>query len=84
MIALHLLNLVAVVLLTLWPVWFSRIQLRLRWVNPFMIAMIMAFPFEAMKLIGGPLFLVENGLFNDGYQFAILMTNVQLDRKSVV
>jgi hypothetical protein len=78
MIALHILNLIAVVLLTLWPLWFSRMQLGLPWTNPFMIAMIMAFPFEAMKLIGGPLFLVEGGLFNPGYQFAILMTNVQL------
>jgi len=78
MIPLYLLNLAAVVLLTLWPLWFSRIQLGLRWANPFLIAAIMSLPFEAMKLIGGPLFLVENGLFDAGYQFAILMTNVQL------
>lgn len=31
-----------------------------------------------MKLIGGPLFLVDGALFNQGYQFAILMTNVYL------
>lgn len=78
MIALYALNLTAVALLTLWPLWFSRMQLGLRWVNPFAIALLMVVPFEAMKLVGGPLFLVEGGLLNSGYQFAILMTNVQL------
>lgn len=78
MIALFVLNLATVALLTLWPLWFSRLQLRLSWVNPFAIALIMVLPFEAMKLFGGPLFLLDDGLLDPGYQFAILMTNIQL------
>lgn len=78
MIALYVLNLMTVAALTLWPLWFSRLQLRLRWINPFTIALVMVLPFEAMKLFGGPVFLLDDGLFDPGYQFAILMTNIQL------
>lgn len=73
----YVLNLVLACLLTVWPYWFSRLQLRLSGVNPFLITMVMALPVEAMKLIGGPLVLIENGLFDPGYQFALLMSNVQ-------
>lgn len=75
---LYTLNLAAAVLLMLWPLWFSRRYLRLPALNPLTIAMAVGIPFEAMKLFGGPLVLIEEGLFDDGYQLAVLMANTLL------
>lgn len=64
-------------LLLFWPVWFARTQLQLPWINPFSIVMIVTVPVELMRLYVGPLFLIEGGLLDVGYQYALLMTNVQ-------
>lgn len=72
------LNLVAATLLILWPVWFSRGILHLPLLNPFTITLLISLPVEAMKLFGGPLVLLEDGLFDPGYQFAVLASNVLL------
>lgn len=72
------LNLVAATLLILWPVWFSRRILHLPLLNPFTITLLISLPVEAMKLFGGPLVLLGDGLFDSGYQFAVLASNVLL------
>jgi hypothetical protein len=61
--------------LLLWPLWFSRVVLGLGWVNPFSILLVLALPVQVMKLIGGPMALIDYGLFDFGYQFALLMGN---------
>lgn len=63
--------------LLFWPVWFSRSILKLSFINPLTIIFVMELPVNLMKLFGGPLLLIENGLFDMGYQFAILMNNIQ-------
>jgi len=72
----YYLNILASVLLLFWPVWYARTQLRLPWMNPFSITLLVTVPVELMRLFIGPLFLVEGGLFDVGYQYALLMTNV--------
>lgn len=74
---LFVLNLAVATVLLFWPVWFSRTQLRLPWVNPFTILLVLSLPVSLMKLFGGPLILIENGLFSPGFQYAVLMTNLQ-------
>ena len=76
MTAIYYLNILASVLIMFWPVWFARTQLRLPWVNPFSIVLVVALPVELMKLFVGPFFLIDGGLFDIGYQYALLMTNV--------
>lgn len=71
-------NLVITVCLIFWPVWFSRVILKLPFINPFSLVFGLEFPVILMKLFGGPIFLIEGGLFDIGYQFAILMNNIQL------
>jgi hypothetical protein len=61
--------------LLLWPLWFSRVVLGLGWVNPFSILLVLSLPVQVMKLIGGPMTLIDDGLFDFGYQFALLMGN---------
>jgi hypothetical protein len=76
MIALYFLNILAAMLLLFWPLWFARTQVRLPWINPFSIMLIVALPVELMRLFIGLLFLVDGGLFEVGYQYALLMANL--------
>lgn len=72
----HILNLaVCVVLLTV-PLWFSRRYLRLPALNPLTITMAVWLPVEVMKLFVGPLLLIDGGLWDAGFQYAVLMNNV--------
>lgn len=76
MTAIYYVNILVAVLLLFWPVWFARTQLRLPWVNPFSIAMMVTVPIELMRLFIGPLFLIDGGLFDVGYQYALLMASL--------
>jgi hypothetical protein len=73
---IYCINITASVLLLFWPVWFARTQLRLPWINPLSIILMTALPVDLMVIFGGPLSLIEEGLFDIGYQYALLMTNV--------
>jgi hypothetical protein len=76
MIALYALNLALAAGLLAVPWWFSRRFLKLPGVNPLTITMLVWMPFELMKLLIGPGFLLDEGLWDPGFQYAILMTNV--------
>lgn len=76
MTVLFVLNLASSFLVLLWPIWFSTSVLRLNLINPFTLLLCLSLPFEIMKLYVGPLVLIDQGLFDDGYQFALLMTNL--------
>lgn len=68
-------NIALALALLLWPLWFSRKYLRLPALNPLSIVMLVNLPVQVMKLFGGPLALIEEGLFDPGYQFAVAMGN---------
>jgi len=70
---LYLINLALSFLFLFWPIWFSTKVLKLDPINPFTILLCLSLPFEIMKLYVGPLVLVDQGLFDEGYQFALLM-----------
>lgn len=76
MTSIYALNIAVSMLLLFWPVWFARTQIRLPWINPFSIVMVVTVPVELMRLFVGPLFLIEGGLLDTGYQYALLMSNV--------
>lgn len=76
MALIYYLNIAASVLLLFWPMWFARTQLRLSWINPFSIALMVTMPVELMKLLVGPIFLLDDGLFDTGYQYALLMASM--------
>jgi len=76
MTAIYFVNILLSILLLFWPVWFARTQLRLPWVNPFSIVMMVTVPVDLMRLFIGPLFLIEGGLFDNGYQYALLMASL--------
>lgn len=70
------LNIFLAVVVLFWPAWFSRFMIGLGWVNPLTILLALMIPVHVMKLFGGPLVLLEDGLFDSGYQFAVLMSNI--------
>ena len=72
---LYSLNIFLAFVLLLCPLWFSRFVVGLGLVNPFSILLVLALPVQVMKLIGGPIALIDDGLFDFGYQFALLMGN---------
>jgi hypothetical protein len=76
MTPIYYLNIAASILLLFWPMWFARTQLRLPWISPFSIVLMITLPVELMKLFVGPLFLIEGGLFDIGYQYALLMASL--------
>jgi hypothetical protein len=73
---LYLTNLVAAYALFFYPAWFSVRFLKLHIINPFSIILAMHMPEHVMKLYAGPLLLIEGGLFDQAYQFAVLMGNI--------
>jgi hypothetical protein len=70
-------NIAASAILLLWPLWFSRRYLRLRGFDPFVITTLVGLPIQLMRLFGGPVVLIEEGLFDPAYQYALLMGNLQ-------
>lgn len=75
---LYIANLIAAFLLMLTPVWFSTRYVRLPLINPFTLLFLIGFPVELMKVYIGPMMLLSLGLFDEGYQFALLMGNLFL------
>ncbi len=73
---LYVLNLAAALLLLFAPAWFSMRYLRLPALNPLTILLAVSLPVQLMKLYGGPLLLIDDGLFDTGYQFSVLMGNL--------
>lgn len=61
-----------------WPLWFSVRWLNLPRLNPFTMAMMVAIPIDIFRTFLGPLVLIDGGLLDKGYQFAILMTNFSI------
>lgn len=73
---IHALNIALALALIFAPVWFSRRYLRLPLLNPFTIAVVLSLPVQVMKLFAGPFLLIDEGLSDAGYQFALLMGNL--------
>lgn len=71
----YYINIVASVLLLFWPVLFARTVVRLQWINPLSIIFMITMPVDLMTLFAGS-FSIEEGLFDIGYQFALLMNNI--------
>ena len=76
MASLYILNMTAAVALLFWPLWFSRRHLRLPLMNPLTIPMLLGLPVQAMKLFAGPAILIDDGLSDPAFQYAVLMGNL--------
>ena len=73
---LALANVLLACALTLWPYWFSTRILKLAPLNPFTIIMFLSLPVQIMKLVAGPLVLIDDGIEDVGYQYALTMGNL--------
>lgn len=73
---LYTLNIVVAIGLILAPIWWSRRLLDQGWLNPVSLVSICLLPVDLFRLLVGQLFRGQ-GLGEEAYQFAVLMTNVQ-------
>jgi hypothetical protein len=73
---IYVLNVLLALTLICWPIWFARKYLGLSYINPLSIHVVITLPVELMKLIVGPMFSIESGLFDIGYQYAVAATNL--------
>lgn len=65
------------------PVWFSIRYLDLPVVNPISIGFAINLPVQLMKFFIGPMTLIDDGLFDEAYQFSILMINIYVFAQTV-
>ncbi len=73
---LSIINILISFLLIFYPVWFSKRFLKLPLLNPITLALIIFIPFQIMRMYVGPAFILNNGIFDLGYQYALLMNNI--------
>lgn len=78
MIFLYVLNIFLFVFMTIYKVYFVSKYFNLGFFNPISIPFIFFLPVTFLKVFGGPFFLMESGLFNYWFNFALLMTNLSL------
>lgn len=78
MFLLHTVNLLLAVALLFWPLWFARRHLHLQGLDPLTVTMVLGLPIQVMRLFGGPLLLIEGGLQDVAYQYALAMGNLQV------
>ena len=69
-------NIVFVLITSCWPIWFSVQIVRLPHLNPINISFVVTVPVIISTLLLGPYFLIDEGLFDSGYQFSILMMSI--------
>ena len=75
---LCLINLFFFVFLTIYyPIYISK-SLKLKLLNPITILVVVTMPIALFKAFFGPAYLLNEGLFDKYYNFAILMANIQL------
>jgi hypothetical protein len=74
--SLYVLNMVGAFLLLFWPLWFSTYVLRLPAFNPFTIILVFGLPAQLMTMFIGPFVIIDDGLFDAGYQYALLMSSL--------
>jgi len=65
------------VFLYLGPFYYTRFSLKMNWINPVTIVLIVNFPIDIFKLIIGP-YLLLDGTGTDGLYFAYLMSILRL------
>jgi hypothetical protein len=64
--------------LLFWPLWISIKFFKLPLINPLSIHVLITTPVELMKLIIAPMILIEHGLLDIGYQYAILASSLNI------
>lgn len=74
----YIINLLAFIFLTIYyPIYISK-SLKLKLLNPITISALVTMPVALFKAFLGPAYLLDDGLFDKYYNFAILMANIQL------
>ena len=82
--SIYILNVAFCIFITLYPAYYFSRFYRMGLVNPFTIDVLVTFPVTMSTLIIGPANLIDSGLFNKYYNFAVLMTSISLVCKFIL
>lgn len=74
----YVLNIVLCIWLTVYYPFYLSNKLEISFFNPITITFIFAFPVTVAKLIVGPIFFLEDGLFNPFYNYSLFITSTEL------
>tara|TARA_R110001606_G_scaffold178752_1_gene325433 strand:+ start:16784 stop:18043 length:1260 start_codon:yes stop_codon:yes gene_type:complete len=78
MIFIFFLNFAFFLMISVLPIIYLSRYFRLGFLNPLTIPFFIYFPVQIMKVVGGPAYILEEGLGDVWFNFALLMTNVEL------
>ena len=81
---LYSLNILFFIFITIFKVYYLSRYFRLGFLNPISIPFIISLPVEIMKVFGGPMFMLTDGLFNVWFNYALFVTNIELAIKFIV
>jgi len=73
---LYSLNILFFIFITIFKVYYLSRYFRLGFLNPISIPFIISLPVEIMKVFGGPMFMLTDGLFNVWFNYALVVTNI--------
>lgn len=74
----YILNILTLILLMVYkPVYLTK-YFKFTFINPFTIIFMLSFPVLLLRIFAGPSFMLENGIWNKYFHYAILMTNLSL------
>lgn len=78
MLLLYIINIIAFIVLSCYtPLFYTR-YFKLSFYNPTVLVFLFTMPITLFKTFIGPAFVLEDGIFNKYFHYALLMTNVQL------
>lgn len=77
MIIISVLNLLFFLFISVLPVAYISRYFNLGFFNPLSIPFLIFFPVQLMKVVGGPAYILDDGLSDTWFNFALLMTNVE-------
>jgi hypothetical protein len=74
----YVLNWILFILFSVLPIIYLTKKFNIGYINPITITFFVYFPVTVMKVFGGPAFILDEGLFDPWFNFALLMTNIDL------
>lgn len=78
MIFLYSLNILFFIFITTFKVYYLSKYFKFKFLNPISIPFFIGLPVVIMKVFGGPVFILTNGLFNVWFNYALAVTNIGL------
>lgn len=78
MLVLYLINIISYLFIEVYKIYYLSRYFKIGFLNPISLQFMVSFPVIIMKVYIGPMFMLDNGLFNLWYNYALFLTNISL------